>query len=211
MLHRPYIESMIPLLVLLVLALHGCVEGKAERPAPTGQLVTSDDLVALRARAARLRAIADQFDQEAATFRHEIPGGQPVLQRKAVAADSLRERAAVLESEAQRLEQQRAAGGPKSMPAGQAINARAEHRHLAVELRQLAAAYRQEAAQFARQAPLDTEAISEKQQQADRLEVLADEAESKAPKKSKPSLTGWCRSNGLFRSLSFLPVPDVST
>ena len=146
----------------------------------TAEAVSVDEL---RERAANLRNMAEQFDQEAATFRHEIPGGQPVLQRKAAVSDELRDRAAVLEQQAGVLAAQEAlaAGRPSVSPQGP-INDRFRHRRLAKELRQMATLRREEAERLVGRRDADPVAIVEKRQLADRLDAIAQDAEQKAIK-----------------------------
>ena len=135
----------------------------------------------LRERAANLRNMAEQFDQEAATFRHEIPGGQPILQRKAVVSDELRNRAAGLEQRAAALAAQEAlASGRPSMSRQGTINDRFRHRRLAQELRQMATLRREEAELIAGRVDADPIAIAEKRHLADRLDAIARDAEQKA-------------------------------
>jgi hypothetical protein len=135
----------------------------------------------LRERAANLRNMAEQFDQEAAAFRNEIPGGQPVLQRKAVVSEELRERAVALEQRAGALAAQQAlASGSPSMGQQGAVNTRFQHRRLAQELHHMATLRREEAARLAQRADADPTVISEKRQLADRLDAVAQEAEQKA-------------------------------
>jgi hypothetical protein len=135
----------------------------------------------LRERAANLRNMAEQFDQEAAAFRNEIPGGQPVLQRKAVVSEELRERAVALEQRAGALAAQKAlASGSPSMGQQGAVNTRFQHRRLAQELHHMATLRREEAARLAQRADADPTVISEKRQLADRLDAIAREADQKA-------------------------------
>lgn len=135
----------------------------------------------LRERAANLRNLAEQFDQEAATFRNEIPGGQPVVQRKAVVSEELRQRALALEQKAGVLAAQKAlASSSPGMNQQEAINTRFQHRRLAQELRHMAALRRGEAARLARRAEADPAVIAEKRQLADRLDAIAQDAEQKA-------------------------------
>lgn len=135
----------------------------------------------LRERAANLRNMAEQFDQEAATFRHEIPGGQPILQRKAVVSDELRDRAAVLEQRAVALAAQEAlpSGSPSISEQG-TINDRFRHRRLAQELHHMATLRREEAERLTGRVGADPIAIAEKRQLADRLDAIAHDAEQKA-------------------------------
>ncbi|MDQ6735194.1 MAG: hypothetical protein M3Z35_13940 [Nitrospirota bacterium] len=125
--------------------------------------------------------MAEQFDQEAAAFRNEIPGGQPVLQRKAVVSEEFRERAAALEQRAGAFAAQKAlASGSPNMSQQGAVNARFQHRRLAQELHQMASLRREEAARLAQHADADPTAIAEKRQLADCLDAIALEAEQKA-------------------------------
>lgn len=135
----------------------------------------------LRERVANLRNMAEQFDQEAASFRHEIPGGQPILQRKAAVSDELRDRAAALEQRAAALAAQEAlAPGRPSMSQQGAVNDRFRHRRLAQELHHMATLRREEAERLAGRVDADPIAVVEKRQLADRLDAIAQEAEQKA-------------------------------
>jgi len=161
----------------------GCtaVEGHEGRPAQTSSTPETLRADELRERATHLRNMAEQFDQESATFRHEIPGGQPILQRKAVVSDELRQRAAALEQRAGALASQEAlASGRPSMSQQGTMNARFRNRRLAQELHHMASLRREEAAGLAGSVDADSTAIMEKRQLADRLDAIAQEAEQKA-------------------------------
>lgn len=153
-------------------------ESRPTEISSTPETLSADDL---RERAANLRNMAEQFDQEAATFRNEIPGGQPILQRKAVVSEELRERAAALEQRAGAVAAREAlASGSPTMSQQGAVNARFRHRRLAQELHHMAALRREEAVRLARRADADSTIIEEKLHLADRLDAIAQEAEQKA-------------------------------
>lgn len=170
------------IIISVVLAAACTVSERHERrPVEASPSLETMSAADLRERAANLRNMAEQFDQEAATFRHEIPGGQPVLQRKAVLSEELRERAAELEQRAGALAAQKAlASGSPSMGQQEAVNTRFQHRRLAQELHHMATLRREEAAHLAQRADADPTVISEKRQLADRLDAIAQEADQKA-------------------------------
>jgi len=169
---------MIPVVLLAACATFERHERRSVEISSSPETSSADEL---RERAANLRNMAEQFDQESATFRHEIPGGQPILQRKAVVADELRDRAAALEQRAVALAAQEAlASGSRSMSQQGTINDRFRHRRLAQELHHMATLRREEAERLAGRVDANPIAIAEKRHLADRLDAIAQDAEQKA-------------------------------